>query len=61
VNKYIEALKSNVRMVMGHRLNGRELDLIDNYLDIAFVRGQQNGLDEAREILDVRPIDSRPN
>jgi hypothetical protein len=46
---------------MGTKLNGRELDLIDNYLDIAYVRGQQNGLDGASEILSPRPIDPRPN
>jgi len=60
-NRHIEALKSMVRSVMGTKLNGRELDLIDNYLDIAYVRGQQNGLDEANEILSPRPIDPRPN
>ena len=55
-NNHIEVLKLNLRKFLGHRLSGRELEMLDTYLDIAYVRGQQNGLEEAREVLGVRPI-----
>jgi hypothetical protein len=54
MSAHIDALKEMIRKVLGHRLNGRELELIDNYLDIAFVRGQQDGLDAAIEKLPAR-------
>ena len=56
MNAHVETLKLNVRKFLGHRLSGRELEMLDTYLDIAYVRGQQNGLEEAGEKLGVRPI-----
>jgi len=55
-NKHIEQLKRLISDGLGHKLTTAELDYINSYIDIAYVRGQQNGLDTAIAKLSPRPV-----
>ena len=55
-NVHIEHLKKHIFEVFGKQLTGTDIEFLYSCIDIAYVRGQQNGLEDARKIMAVRPV-----